>query len=223
LLPPLPPPFRSVTLWVMMVKVKICGITSATDALMAATAGADAIGLNFYQASPRYIDPDRALAIRIAMPPFVAAVGIFVDEEPERVREIMDHCHLDYAQLHGRETPRTVARLKGCRVIKAIRIRSEEDLREIERYRVDAFLLDTYVKGEPGGTGRTFDWDLARAAANRAKVILAGGLTPDNVAQAVAAGRPYGVDVASGVESEPGKKNRKLVNRFLREAKGVEL
>jgi len=207
----------------MMVKVKICGITSATDALMAASAGADAVGLNFYQASPRYIDPDRALAIRLALPPFVSAVGIFVDEEVDRVREIVDHCRLDYAQLHGHESPRTVATLKGCRIIKAIRIRTEEDLRELERYRVDAFLLDTYVKGAPGGTGQTFDWDVARAAANRAKVILAGGLTPDNVAAAVAAGRPYGVDVASGVESEPGKKDRKLVNRFVRAAKGVEL
>jgi len=206
-----------------MVKVKICGITSATDALMAATAGADAVGLNFYRASPRYIDPDRALAIRLALPPFVAAVGIFVDEDNDRVREIMDHCRLDYAQLHGREGPRRVAQLKGYRIIKAIRIRSEEDLRELERYRVDGFLLDTYVKDAPGGTGQTFDWDVARAAANRARVILAGGLTPDNVAQAVAAGRPYGVDVASGVENEPGKKDRKLVNRFVRAAKGVEL
>ncbi len=135
----------------------------------------------------------------------------------------MDHCRLDYAQLHGRESPRRVAQLKGYRIIKAIRIRSEEDLRELERYRVDAFLLDTYVKDAPGGTGRTFDWDIARAAANRAKVILAGGLNPENVADAVAAGRPYGVDVASGVESEPGKKDRKLVNRFVRDAKSVEL
>ncbi len=207
----------------MMAKVKICGITSATDALMAATAGADAIGLNFYRSSPRYIDPDRALAIRLALPPFVSAVGIFVDEHPDTVRETMDHCRLDYAQLHGHESPRRVAQLKGYRLIKAIRISSEEDLRELERYRVDAFLLDTYVEDTPGGTGQTFDWDIARAAANRAKVILAGGLNVHNVADAVAAGRPYGVDVASGVESEPGKKDRKLVNQFVREAKSVEL
>ena len=207
----------------MMVKVKICGVTSATDALMAATAGADAVGLNFYLPSPRYLEPERALAIRLALPPFVAAVGIFVDEEVERVREIMDYCRLDYAQLHGRETPRKIAQLKGYRIIKAIRVSGEADLRELERYRVDAFLLDTYVEGTPGGTGQTFDWDLARQAANRAKIIVAGGLTPDNVAQAVAAGRPYGVDVASGVESEPGKKDRKLVNRFVRAAKSVEL
>ena len=207
----------------MMVKVKICGVTSATDALMAATAGADAVGLNFYRASPRFLEPERALAIRLALPPFVAAVGIFVDEEVERVRELMDYCGLDYAQLHGRETPRKVAQLKQYRIIKAVRIRGEEDLRELERYRADAFLLDAYVEGAPGGTGMTFNWDLARGASNRAKIILAGGLTPDNVAQAVAAGRPYAVDVASGVESEPGKKDRKLVNRFVRAAKSVEL
>ena len=207
----------------MMVKVKICGVTSATDALMAATAGADAVGLNFYRASPRFLEPERALAIRLALPPFVAAVGIFVDEEVERVRELMDYCGLDYAQLHGRETPRKVAQLKQYRIIKAVRIRGEEDLRELERYRADAFLLDAYVEGAPGWTGMTFNWDLARGASNRAKIILAGGLNPDNVAQAVAAGRPYAVDVASGVESEPGKKDRKLVNRFVRAAKSVEL
>ena len=207
----------------MMVKVKICGVTSATDALMAATAGADAVGLNFYRASPRFLEPERALAIRLALPPFVAAVGIFVDEEVERVRELMDYCHLDYAQLHGRETPRKVAQLKQYRIIKAVRIRGEEDLRELERYRADAFLLDAYVEGAPGGTGMTFNWDLARGASNRAKIVLAGGLNPDNVAQAVAAGRPYAVDVASGVESEPGKQDRKLVNRFVRAAKSVEL
>ena len=207
----------------MMVKVKICGVTSATDALMAATAGADAIGLNFYRPSPRYVEPERALAIRLALPPFVAAVGIFVDEEVERVRELMDFCHLDYAQLHGRETPRKVALLKEYRIIKAIRVRTGEDLRELERYRVDAFLLDAFVEDMPGGTGLTFDWDLAREASHRAKIILAGGLTPENVDEAVAAGRPYAVDVASGVESEPGKKDRKLVNRFVRAAKSVEL
>jgi len=207
----------------MMVKVKICGVTSATDAMMAATAGADAVGLNFYKPSPRYLEPERALPIRLALPPFVAAVGIFVNEDVDRVRRIMDYCRLDYAQLHGREGPRTVARLKDYRIIKAVRIRTEDDLRELERYRVDAFLLDTYVKGKPGGTGVTFDWDVARAAANRAKIILAGGLTPDNVAEAVSAGRPYGVDVASGVECEPGKKDRRLVNRFVRAAKSVEL
>jgi len=206
-----------------MVKVKICGITSGTDALMAASAGADAVGFNFWPSSPRYIDPDRALAIRHCLPPFVATVGLFVDEDVEKVREVMTCCGLDYAQLHGHEAPAKVARLEDLRVIKAIRVRDEKDLNQLDTYRVDAFLLDTYVRGQPGGTGRTFDWGLARRASGRAKIILAGGLTPQNVAGAVEAARPYAVDVASGVEAAPGQKSRKLVNDFVRAAKSIKL
>ena len=208
----------------MMVKVKICGITSATDALAAASAGADALGFNFYGPSPRCLKPEQALPIRLSLPPFMSTVGIFVDMDPPRVREIMQFCGLDYAQLHGHESPVVLSRLEGFRIIKAIRMRGEDDLRELERYSsADAFLLDTYVKGLPGGTGETFDWDLARAASNRAKVILAGGLTPENVADAVERGRPFAVDVAGGVEESPGKKSRELMMRFVREAKSVVL
>ncbi len=206
-----------------MVKVKICGITSGTDALMAASAGADAVGFNFWPRSPRYIEPDRALAIRLCLPPFTATVGLFVDADVEKVREIMTRCGLDYAQLHGRETPAKVAQLTDLRVIKAIRVKDEKDLNQLEKYGAEAFLLDAYVEGQPGGTGRTFDWGLARQASSRAKIILAGGLTPANVAAAVEAARPYAVDVASGVESAPGKKSRKLVNEFVRAAKSVVL
>ncbi len=207
----------------MMVKVKICGVTSARDALMAAAAGADAVGLNFFPPSPRYVEPDHARAIRMALPPFVAAVGVFVDRSPERVREIMRHCRLDYAQLHGRESPRVVSKLREFRLIKAVRIREEEDLDELERYDVDAYLLDAYVENLPGGTGSTFDWELARQASSRAKLILAGGLTPNNVAKAVQVARPFAVDVASGVEEEPGVKSRRLVTDFVYEAKSVLL
>lgn len=207
----------------MMVKVKICGITSATDGLMAASAGADAIGFNFWRRSARYIEPDHALPIRLCLPPFISTVGVFVDADVETVKRIMQHCGLDYAQLHGHETPRKVARLEGMRVIKAIRMRGEQDLSELEKYRVDAFLLDAYVKDRPGGTGQAFDWQLARTASSRVKIILAGGLTPENVAEAVRAARPYAVDVASGVEETPGNKSRDLVNRFVRAAKSVEL
>ncbi len=206
-----------------MVKVKICGVTNAADAVMAASAGADAVGLNFWPGSPRYIEPEQALPIRLCLPPFVSTVGVFVDQPVETMQEIMDFCGLDYAQLHGHEIPRKVARLEGLRVIKAIRMRSEADLSQLEKYSVDAFLLDTYVRGKPGGTGQSFDWQLARTAASRAKIILAGGLRPDNVAEAVAAARPYAVDVASGVEQEPGKKSRELVRQFVRAAKSVEL
>lgn len=207
----------------MMVKVKICGVTSATDAVTAATAGADAVGFNFYRPSPRYIDPDKVVPIRICLPPFVAAVGVFVDESVQKVRRIMQHCRLDYAQLHGHETPRKVSRLDDLQVIKAIRVSEEDDLKQLQKYDVAGFLLDAYVKGKPGGTGESFDWDLARAAASRAKVVLAGGLNPDNVAEAVRMARPYAVDVASGVEDEPAAKSRELVNAFVRAAKSVEL
>jgi len=207
----------------MMVKVKICGITNVGDALMAVAAGADALGFNFYRPSPRYVEPNRALSMRMALPPFVATVGVFVDASVPKVREIMAQSGLDYAQLHGHETPAKVSRLSDLRVIKAIRVREEHDLVNLEKYRADAFLLDAFVPGEPGGTGVTFDWELARRASSRAKIVLAGGLTPENVTEAVEDVRPYAVDVASGVEEEPGKKSRELVNLFVRLAKGVEL
>ncbi|MHC4984101.1 MAG: phosphoribosylanthranilate isomerase [Planctomycetota bacterium] len=207
----------------MMVKVKICGITNATDALAAASAGADAIGFNFWPRSPRYIEPQEVLPIRLSLPPFLATVGVFVDKEPEQVREIMEYCGLDYAQLHGHENRAHIGRLKGLRIIKAIRVRSDEDLNQLERYDVKGFLLDTYAPGRPGGTGETFDWSLARAASSRAKIILAGGLTAENVAEAIQTARPFAVDVASGVEELPGKKSRKLLNEFVYVAKSVEL
>lgn len=207
----------------MMVKVKICGITNVTDALMAASAGADAIGFNFFRASPRYVEPDSVVPIRMSLPPFLTTVGVFVDADVEEVRRVMEHCRLDYAQLHGVETPGKVARLKGLRLIKAIHLRGEDDLKMVEKYPVEAYLLDAFVQGQFGGTGQTIDWDLARAAASRAKVILAGGLTAANVAFAVHAARPFAVDVASGVEEAPGEKSRRLVNAFVRAAKSVEL
>jgi phosphoribosylanthranilate isomerase len=208
----------------MMVKVKICGITSAIDALMAASAGADAIGFNFFKPSPRYVEPDRARAIRLALPPFLTTVGLFVDRTEEAVTETMQQCGLDCVQLHGKESPRMTANLRRrFATIKAIRVRGEENLKELERYEADAFLLDAFVSGMPGGTGQTFDWELARRAASRVRLVLAGGLTPDNVAEAVRAARPFAVDVASGVESEPGKKSRKLVTDFVRAAKSVVL
>jgi phosphoribosylanthranilate isomerase len=207
----------------MMVKVKICGVTNVTDALAAVAAGADAIGFNFFPPSPRYIEPGKALPIRLALPPFVATVGVFVDAPEFKVREIMTACGLDYAQLHGREGVRAVAKLSDLRVIKAIRVRDEHDLTALEKYRADAFLLDAYVPGRAGGTGETFDWELARRASSRAKVILAGGLNPENVVEAIESARPYAVDVAGGVEVEPGTKSRELVDLFVRLAKGVEL
>ena len=210
-------------LFQMMVKVKICGITNATDATFAVRAGADALGFNFVPGSPRRIEPAKVKPIVMELPPFVASVGVFADSDPVKIIEIMDFCGLGYVQLHGHETPLVCEKLKGRKILKAIRIRSEEDLRELQHYQVDGFLLDAYVKGTQGGTGVSFDWDIARAASRFGKIILAGGLRPENVAEAVAAARPYGVDVASGVEEAPGKKSKRLVEAFIRNAKSVDL
>jgi len=207
----------------MMVKVKVCGITNAHDALFAARAGADALGFNFVRGTDRYVAPERAMAIITELPPFVASVGVFADSPPETVRQIAELCALDYVQLHGHESPAVCKRLKGLRILKALRVRSEDDLHGIELYPVEGFVLDTYVRGKLGGTGASFDWQIARQAGRFGKVILAGGLKAENVAQAIAAARPYGVDVASGVELEPGKKSSELVETFLRIAKGVDL
>ena len=207
----------------MMVKVKVCGITNVRDARSAATAGADALGFNFVAGSKRYIDPQFVRPIIMEVPPFVSCVGVFVNAEPQRVVEIMDMCGLHYAQLHGSESPARCARLKGRKLIKAFRIRKQDDVRELAKYRVDAYLLDTYVPGQQGGTGETFDWSIARAAREHGRIIIAGGLTPDNVAQAIRQARPYGVDVASGVEEEPGLKSRRLVQAFIRNAKNVDV
>ena len=206
-----------------MVRVKICGITNVRDARLAARLGADALGFNFYPRSARYVRPERAKAIIAALPPFVTTVGVFVDEEPERVMEIAAMCGLDAVQLHGDEPPRAVHAIRGIRRIKALRIRGDRDVELCRRYRVEAYLLDALVPGEFGGTGETFNWELAREASQFGPVILAGGLTPENVAEAILTARPYAVDVASGVEAEPGKKDRDLMARFILAAKGAEI
>jgi len=207
----------------MMVKVKICGITNARDAVWAARSGADAVGFILVPGTPRHLEPERVRAIVMELPPFVASVGVFLNEAPERVAEIMDFCGLHYAQLHGSETPRQCARLKGRRLIKAFRVGAEDDLRRLGRYQVDAYLLDAYVDGAPGGTGEVFDWRLARAARPYGHIIVAGGLRVQNVAKAILTARPYGVDVSSGVEEAPGKKSRDLVAAFIRIAKSVDV
>jgi phosphoribosylanthranilate isomerase len=199
-----------------MVRVKICGITHLADALLAAELGAHALGFIFYAKSPRSIRPAEARAIIRRLPPFVATVGVFVDEEAAAVREIAAAAGLDWLQLHGSESP-DYCRSLGRRVIKGFRIRGPESLLALPDYRdaAQALLLDTYKPGLPGGTGETFDWDLARRAQQHGPIILAGGLTPDNVARAVAAARPAAVDVASGVEAAPGKKDHEKLRRFF--------
>ena len=204
-----------------MVRVKICGITNVKDARNAARLGADALGFNFFKGSPRYIRPERAKAIIAALPPFVLTVGLFVDEDPERMLEICAQCGLDAVQMHGDEPPRVVHAITGVRRIKALRIASAQDVMLCRRYRVDAYLLDAKVPGEFGGTGKTFNWELAREAGQFGPIILAGGLTPSNVADAVAVVHPYAVDVSSGVELSPGEKDKELMAAFIRNAKAA--
>ena len=200
------------------VAVKICGITTAEDARMAAAAGADAIGFVFWPKSPRAVDAATARAIAAVLPPFVLRVGVFVDASPEEMRRVADEVGLDMVQLHGQEPPEDVARAPR-RAVKAIRVgpgfRAEEALRYDGT--AAALLVDTLADGAgPGGTGHTFDWSLVRPVrAGTPFLVLAGGLTPENVGEAIAAVRPDAVDVSSGVESSPGRKDPAKVRAFV--------
>lgn len=202
-----------------MVKVKICGITNRDDALMAVEAGADALGFVFYEKSPRYVTPEHATEIIAALPPFVQAVGLFVNAPLEVVNKTCDLCGLDIVQLHGDESSEFCAQVSR-RVIKAFRVKDVSSLEPIANYLVAGHLLDAYSPKEYGGTGLTFNWDVAKLAKQYGPVILAGGLTPDNVRQAVEEVAPYAVDVSSGVESAPGVKDEAKVREFIRQAKG---
>ena len=189
-------------------RVKICGITSVEDALAAVEAGADALGFMFYPASPRVVRAATVRSITDRLPPFVARVGVFVDAPESEVRSAVRECGLDTVQLHGGELPEICRRLAPLGVIKAFRMEGEATLARLADYRDWAWLLDAYVAGAHGGTGKTFNWEWAAEAVRRGgRVILAGGLTPENVGRAVSAVRPYAVDVSSGVESSPGRKD----------------
>lgn len=202
-------------------KVKICGITCEEDALAAVAAGADALGFNFCPASPRYLDPRCARDIVSGLPPFVTAVGVFVDViSPAEVRRIARLSGVSVLQLHGDETPDYCRRLrKSYPLIKALRLGRDLNEQALGEYPVQAFLLDTYDATRRGGTGKTFDWSLACSLADLRPIILAGGLTPDNVASAIRAVRPYAVDVCSGIETRPGKKDPGKLARFMEEVR----
>src|SRR4030043_149414 len=205
----------------MQIKVKICGITNIDDAVAAVDFGADALGFVFFEKSPRYISHADAAAIIKKLPSFATTIGVFVNLKPHQVEKIIDLTHIDAVQLHGNEPPKmcNISR----RVIKAIRVKSLQSLDPLDEYkdRVCAFLLDTFTPDVLGGTGQIFNWDIAIYAKQFGKIILAGGLTPDNVAEAVRRVRPYGVDVSSGVESEKGKKDQRKMKLFIERAKGV--
>jgi phosphoribosylanthranilate isomerase len=199
-------------------RVKICGITNVHDALAAADCGADAVGFVLYPTSPRYIDVKTVKNIIAQLPPFVTTVGVFADTEERQIRSTVEACGLDVIQLQGDE-PADLCRRLGGRVIKAIRIRDKFSLNRMIPYKVRAFVLDTYREGQLGGTGETFDWSLAVEAKKFGKIILAGGLTPENIRQAIEQVRPYGVDVSSGVEERLGKKDHLKLKRFIETAK----
>ena len=202
-----------------MVKVKICGITNLEDALDAIALGADALGFVFYARSPRRVTPEQAAAIITRLPPFVAKVGVFVDEKLDRVQGIMNLCSLDYAQLHGSESPEYCKALGQQRAIKAFRVKDGINLEQFSAYKVSAILLDSYNPNMFGGTGRAFNWELAARVARSNCVILSGGLTPQNVAEAINKVNPYAVDVSSGVEASPGKKDYAKLKAFIQAVK----
>jgi phosphoribosylanthranilate isomerase len=199
-----------------MVRVKVCGITNYQDASMAIELGADALGFIF-ASSPRQITPEKARDIIYAIPPFVQTVGVFVDEDPARIRRTIHLCGLDLVQLHGDESPHLCRELMPC-AIKALRLKDESSLSAIKPYRgrVKAILLDTYMQGKRGGTGRTFDWDLAiKAKEFGIPTILSGGLNPDTISEAISLVKPFGVDVNSGIEESPGKKSPDLMRELM--------
>ena len=202
-----------------MVRVKICGITSLDDALNAVRSGADALGFVFHKASPRYISPEQAASIIKALPPFIQAVGLFVNSGSEFVNATADQCRLDLIQLHGDEPPEYCDLIRR-RVIKVFRVKEFASIETVKNYRVAGILLDAFSPNAYGGTGFTFNWEIAVTAKQYGPVILAGGLKPDNVRQAVEKVSPYGVDVSSGVETAPGRKDPEKVREFIRQAKG---
>jgi len=206
-----------------MVRIKICGITNLDDALLAAELGADALGFIFYPKSPRYVSPDTVREIIAHLPPFVVTVGVFVDEAAAVVRDLAAQVGLDWVQAHGQEPP-DYCRSLGRRVIKGFRMKDASSLQDLEPYRgaVQALLLDTYKKGQVGGTGENFDWRLAREAKKYGQVILAGGLTPDNVAQAIKVAQPQAVDTASGTEAAPGRKDVEKLRAFFKAVKNEQ-
>ncbi len=204
-----------------MTKIKICGLTNLEDASAAIDFGADALGFVFFKESPRNISPEKAAAIIAKLPAFTTTVGVFVNEPREEILKIVDQTGVSVIQLHGEEPPESC--LLTRKVIKGIRIKSIESLEPLKRYQglVSAFLLDTYAPHKLGGTGQVFNWDIALEAKAFGRVILAGGLTPANISEAIRMVKPYAVDVSSGVELEKGKKDHQKMRLFIERARSA--
>jgi phosphoribosylanthranilate isomerase len=206
----------------MRVKVKICGITNINDAMAAVEFGADALGFVFFQGSPRYISPDAAAEIIRKLPSFATTIGVFVDEKTSQIEKTIAATGIDVIQLHGDEPPEACTFSR--RIIKAIRVKSLASLDPLVHYqdKVSAFLLDSFSPNSFGGTGQKFNWDIATYAKQFGKIILSGGLTPDNIIEAVKQVGPYGVDVSSGVELTKGKKDHDKMRLFIERAKAAQ-
>lgn len=199
-----------------MTRIKICGITSVDDARNAALLGADAIGLNFHPESPRFVTPEIAARIIDSLPPFVTSVGVFVNYgDPEALEDFAASIRLDAVQLHGDESPGYCSVIGGLKVIKAIRVDDNFRVENLGHYSVSGFLLDAYSKRDRGGTGRTFEWSRASGANAFGRIVLAGGLNPYNVGAAMDELHPFAVDVSSGVETSPGRKDYDLMRQFV--------
>ena len=207
----------------MRTRVKICGITRVEDALAAARLGADAIGLVFYAKSPRAVSIPQAQAVVRALPPFVSIVGLFVDAAPEEIRRVLAEVPLDLLQFHGKEAP-AACRVYGRPYVKVVHMDKVTDVVSLARPYDDAagILVDTYMEGVPGGTGQSFEWSRLPASLG-SPLILAGGLTPDNVAAAVTQVRPWAVDVSGGVEAAPGIKDAAKIAAFIRGVNSVQI
>lgn len=208
----------------MRIRVKICGITSLPDALAAIEAGVDALGFMFWEPSKRHIPAEQAAQITTKLPPFVSKVGVFVDADAATIHAAIKQCGLDTIQLHGEESAEFCRQFKpGVKVVKAFRIKDASSLKQLHGYDTDAWLLDSFVTGWQGGTGESFDWSVAREARDAGcPILLAGGLRPDNIAEAIHQVWPYGVDVSSGVESAPGKKDAAMIKHFVAAVRSVE-
>lgn len=203
-----------------MVFVKVCGITTPNNAHTAAGSGADAIGLLFAE-SPRRVSVERARDISSVLPSGVSRFGVFVDASVEEVLRISREVGLDFAQLHGEETPETVAEIRagGVKVVKTLRVRDEESLSSMDGYAADLYLLDSWSGKARGGTGERFDWRLAESLKGYDNILISGGITPENVGEALEFFEPYGVDASSSLESAPGEKDNERVRRFVSAAR----
>jgi len=204
-------------------RIKVCGITCQEDARIAVAAGADALGFIFVEQSPRLVEPDRVRAMTSELPPFINRVGVFQDEEIELVEEIISYCRLSQVQLHGSESPEYCRKI-SAQVIKSFCLRQDTDHEELAAYgdAVSGFLLDTYHQDMSGGTGRVFDWTLVGQVKPPAPVILAGGLNPENVREAIRQVKPFAVDVNSGVEYQPGRKDTDRLKNFVQEVRKAD-